>query len=87
MNPNRLSSEVVFQVAATVDEPPERLDPPLHDVIDPDALDRLFWGRDPESDRASGRIAFTYAGCHVVANSSGEVEVTPLTGSPATTPG
>ena len=49
------------------------LDPPLYEVLDPDALDALFTGRG--ETRCPGRISFEYSGCTVTVSSTGHVLV------------
>lgn len=48
---------------------------PLYHVIDPDALDRLF-SATRGNGRNRGHVEFTFAGCDVVVQGDGEVEVT-----------
>jgi hypothetical protein len=70
-----LCQNVIENVAQTVDESPASLDTPLYEVIDPDALERLF---NPSADRQGpGRVTFEYMGCHVTVNSTGSVDVDP----------
>lgn len=70
-----VSTTVVERVAARIGVAPEELEPRLHDVVDADALDRLF---DVRGDGpAEGTVVFRYAGCRVVVRASGEVEVSP----------
>lgn len=63
------STAVVEAVAAHEGTDAERLDPPLNDVVDPDALDRLFDGRETDA-----RVTFRYRGHEVVVAADG-VEV------------
>lgn len=69
-----VSEAVVYAVAERTDTDPKTLEP-LHDVVDPDALNALF-----ETDRASSgltpvRVTFTYCGCEVVISADGTVRV------------
>ena len=48
--------------------------PPLHDVVDPDALDDLF-GDEGAGRPRGGRLAFEYGGCTVALVDSNEVRV------------
>jgi len=48
------------------------LDPPLFDVIDPDALESLFRG-------TRGMVRFEYHGYDVTVDHQGRVDVAPLT--------
>lgn len=80
--PQHLSQTVVSAVAAALGVDPVDLDTPLYDVLDPDALDRLFDGVGRR-----GSIEFTFCGCWVRAEASGDVRVDPspangITGSP-----
>lgn len=73
---NRSTSEkVINAVAETTGTDPTRMTP-LYDVVDPDALDRLF---DPQSRRpGSGvRVVFTFESCEVTVEANGRVVVTP----------
>ena len=73
---NRLSPsrQVIQEIAEQKAVSPTDL-PPLHRVIDPDALDRLF---DPtvNSARMNGSTAFEYAGYDVTVHADGSVRVT-----------
>lgn len=55
-----LSTRVIKAVADHTGMEPESLPTPLADVIDPDALDHLFRGRDTE-----GEVRFVYGGLRV----------------------
>lgn len=67
------SDVVVAAVAKAKGVDPLDLDP-LYDVVDPDALDRLF--ADGKAGSASLEVSFTMADCEVVVDGSGEVAVT-----------
>lgn len=72
----RISDTVIEVVSAATDTDPLDL-PQLYDVIDPDAIDRLF----PYADTACsprGRIEFAYAGCDVCIHADGRVVAVPL---------
>ncbi|MDG5778319.1 HalOD1 output domain-containing protein [Haloarculaceae archaeon H-GB2-1] len=69
------SQAVVEAVAEADGTDPETLTPPLNDVVDPDALDRLFDDRTEDSPRDSGHLTFLYHGYMVVVYSTGDVEV------------
>lgn len=69
---------VVAAVSATLDNPPGEIEQTLHDVIDPDALETLFRGREGRNDEMNGKVGFRFAGCHVIVESSGAVLVTPV---------
>ncbi|MFD1589295.1 HalOD1 output domain-containing protein [Halorientalis brevis] len=68
------SRKVIHETAARKDVAPTDL-PPLHRVIDPDALDALF---DPtvNAARMDGTTTFEYAGYDVTVHADGYVEVT-----------
>lgn len=64
------STEVVRVVAALADVPPEEL-PLLTDVIDPDALNRLFAGK----DNTTGKVVFQYYGYPIAVDDEGNVSL------------
>lgn len=66
--------QVVSAIADHKNVDPVNL-PPLYETFDPDALDRLF---SPSSGATtlSGEVSFSIAGCDVVVDSGGDVEVT-----------
>ena len=66
-----VSLRIVRAVATREGIDPAELQPPLHDVVDTDALEALF--ADPER---AGTVEFTYRGYDVVVESSGDVRVT-----------
>ena len=66
-----LGHSVVTAVARVAGVDPLSLDPPLAEVVNPDALDALFAGR-PE---AAGTVTFEYAGYAVAVHSDGRVDV------------
>lgn len=83
-----LSQAVIAAVASVSDCRPTKSDavdssdvlPPLHDAIDPDALDALFrrhGGADADgrTDDRRGRVEFSYYGYRVTARSDGSVSV------------
>jgi len=71
----RLSTSVVQAVATALGTDPLSLDERLYDVLDPDALDRLF-GND---DEATGprTLSFELAGCSVTVHGDGRIVVRP----------
>lgn len=68
-----VSETVVSAVAEATDVDPLALDPRLYEVIDPDALDRLF-----NEAQSEGRVGFTMAGCQVSVHADDHVVVVPL---------
>jgi hypothetical protein len=64
-----LSEAVLSAVAEREGTEEVELPVPLHDAIDPDALDRLF-------RRSGGRVTFEYLDYLVTVADDGEVEVT-----------
>lgn len=72
---DKLSNRVIAAVAAERDVDPLEL-PTLYDVIDPDALNRLFDHGFSSGRNGLGRVVFTLAGCEVVVHSDGEIDVT-----------
>ena len=70
------SRKVITEVARRTDVPPTDL-PPLHGVINPDALDALFQST-PTAGRMDGTISFEYSDYEVTVHADGYVDVTPL---------
>lgn len=70
-----LAGTVVEAVATVSDADPTEMER-LHDVVDPDALDRLF-GSFSGSRRGNGqgRVEFAFEGYGITVTSGGEVEV------------
>lgn len=69
---------VISEVAVTNGVPPEELDQVLNEVIDPDALEKLFEDRNCSTGRGLGVIEFVFSGCEVTVRSSGDVSVSLL---------
>lgn len=65
-----ISSKVVEKVAAAAGRDPIRLDPPLYDAVNPDALDMLYASASDEF-----RAMFEYAGYLVTVYGDGTVDV------------
>lgn len=70
-----LTVAIVEKVAAREGVEPTELRPPLHDVIDPDALAAVFAPTERGDDRAAGRVEFDYCGYAVVVRSDGRVRI------------
>ena len=67
------SAAVVTAVANELDTDPETLETPLHDFVEPDALDALFAPTHKGVARANGRVTFSMHGCSVTVDGSGNV--------------
>lgn len=67
------SKAVVEVVAKEEDVAPENLEPPLYEVVDPDALDSLF---DDDRDPI-GTVSFVYKGHQIVVDSTDSVSLVP----------
>ena len=72
------SLRVVQQVAASKGIEPADLDPPLHEILDPDALDTLIRSMARQPNPADGAVEFVYRDCRVRVDSAGGVDVTVL---------
>lgn len=70
-----VSVKVVREVADREGTDPTELRPPLHAVVDTDALDALFRSGEGTT-RTEGTVEFTYKGYPVTVDSSGTVTVT-----------
>ena len=73
-------TRIVTEIASREGVDPTMLEPPLHDVIDPEALNALFapTRRSPRTD--SGRVSFTYNGYDVTVTATGSVSITETCG-------
>lgn len=69
-----LSHAVVQAVAEAERVDPLELTPPLYEVIDSDALDRLF-AVTPTHHRTDGEVSFSYNGYGVTVRGDGSVSV------------
>lgn len=70
-----LSELLIDAVAETTGDDPTNMQP-LYEVIDPDALDRLFEPTESESRRSSfGRVSFCFNGCDVTIHADGRTIV------------
>ncbi|WP_339103375.1 HalOD1 output domain-containing protein [Haloterrigena salinisoli] len=70
------SHSIVTQIAEIEGVDPTDLEPPLHAVVDPDALERLIDSSPTDSSGTSLSITFTYRGHRVRVDGSGAVEIT-----------
>ncbi|MFD1515260.1 HalOD1 output domain-containing protein [Halomarina rubra] len=62
---------VVEAVAETKGVDPLSLEPPLYDVLDPEALDSLY--SSPTRTETPLRVSFSYADCTVTVDSDGQI--------------
>lgn len=69
----RLSTSVVEAVATALGTDPLSLDERLYDVLDPDALDRLFEGGGEETGPRT--LSFELANCSVTVHGDGRIVV------------
>ena len=51
----------------------------LYEVVDPDALDKIFAQIDKNSPRSSGQVSFIFRGCRVTVSQDEYLTITPLT--------
>ncbi|NHN57493.1 MULTISPECIES: HalOD1 output domain-containing protein [Halorussus] len=74
---DELSETIVSAVASVLETDPTDLSP-LYEVIDPDALNRLYAPTPNAHVRpGGGRLTFSYNGCLVTAYWDGAVEIEP----------
>jgi hypothetical protein len=69
-----IATSVARAVAAVRGTAPTDL-PPVHDVVDVDALDRLVRSDGSRGGGAVRSVSFEFAGCHVVVDGRREVRV------------
>lgn len=72
---SRLSEAVVEAVADAEGVSPLELRPPLFEVVDPDALDKLFPLPSLEQGRTEGHVTFEYCGYEVTVQPDGVISV------------
>lgn len=70
-----LSTAVVKAIAEREGVDPLEMDPPLYDVIDPDALNTLFTGPANVGDARPEGIVFEYNGYEIKVTSDGDVHI------------
>ena len=70
------SRKVIAEVARRTDVAPIDL-PPLHDAVNPDALDALFRPT-PTGSRVDGTVSFEYSGYDVTVHADGYVDIARL---------
>lgn len=72
-----LTTTVVYALSEALNCAPNDLPVELNQVVDPDALERVFEERG-ETPRGPGRLVFEIADCKVTVTSSGRVTVVPV---------
>lgn len=70
-----LGVRIVTEIADREGVDPTTLSPPLHDVIDPDALDALFTSTATTHRDGEASVSFTYKGYDITVDSDGELTV------------
>jgi len=70
------SWSVVETVAAATGTDPRSMRP-LYEVVDPDALDRVFERTAGEQSPLRGRVTFRFEGCEVTVSADGRTVVSP----------
>lgn len=78
-----VSQQVVAAVAETTEKDPLEIEP-LYTRVDPDCLETIFSDDSRVTTREHGQISFPMAGCHVVVEANGTINVTEH-GEPAET--
>ncbi|ELY43822.1 HalOD1 output domain-containing protein [Natronorubrum sulfidifaciens] len=71
----RPSLRVIEAVANADDVDPAGLEPPLYDVVDTNALDRLFEPTASGTTARRGQVSFRYRGHEITVHSSGRVDL------------
>jgi hypothetical protein len=69
------SLRVVNAVARADGTDPASLEPPLNEVIDPEALDALFGSGTTAVTAQRGRVSFQYCGYDITVDSTGTVDI------------
>ena len=72
------TERVVQRVADAEGIEPSELEEPLYDVIDPEALERLFAAPEDGQSRDRGVVRFPYHGYEVTVRADGDVSVREL---------
>lgn len=68
---NELGVQVVFAIAEAENVEPRAVDKPLHEAINPDALNVIF-------RQANAKVVFEYHGYRVTVHGSGSITLDPL---------
>lgn len=75
-SPDALSTAIVEAVADDLGIDPQEVAQPLGEVVDSDALDRLFRPHLNAASPTDGSVSFSYNGYDVRAHSDGRVDLT-----------
>lgn len=70
---------IATEIAEREGVDPAELTPPLHQVVDPEALDVLFEPTATTDRSCDGRVTFTYLGYEVTVTDDGEIDVAEAT--------
>lgn len=71
---SNVSESVIEAIAEAEGTDPVELTPPLYEVIDPDALDRLF-AATPTEERMDGRVMFSHERYEITVRGDSHVSV------------
>ncbi|NHN47557.1 hypothetical protein G9464_08100 [Halostella sp. JP-L12] len=74
-----VTEAVVAAIADELDADPLAIDP-LHDAVDPDALEALFENTDTAA-RRGGEVSFESNGCRITVSATGDVSARALPSS------
>lgn len=69
------SLEVLMKLAAYEEVEPTALEPPLYDVIDPEALDSLLTSSIRDRAQSTQHVVFNYRGKRIRVESDGTVDI------------
>lgn len=72
---NETITTTVIEKVADIEDVEQTSLRPLHDVIDPDALNAIFASTSGSAARSNGCVEFSYAGCDVRVRATGQVHV------------
>lgn len=68
-------SSTILEAMAEIEEDHLTGNPPLFDVVDPDALDALFQPTSDDQPRRNGRVPLRFSGRLVSLHASGEIVI------------
>jgi len=69
------STAIVSEIARLEGMEPTEIEPPLYEVLDPDALDALFTSTGAQPPREGGYVLFTYRDYEVTVYGSGRIDI------------